>query len=839
MKKIGFYLLYLTSFQLYAQQTVQGVVLDANTKQPLPFANVITNLNQGTITNLDGTFELDKNDGASNLTVSYVGYKTKVVPLSPQGNYYKIELQENVEKLNEVVLTAGENPALAIIRRAIENRDANNPEKTLESFKFNAYSKLLVTANPDSLNGSIDSIFKKKDGKLEFVKVDSSNFELKKQLNRSHLYMTEKVSEYAFTREKGKRETILASRLAGFKQPIYEILSLQIQSFSFYEEKYTLFGTDYINPLARNALKTYNYRILDTLPQQGRNGYMIYYFPKEKGKTAGLEGVLYIDEESHALQKAIAQLKGVIDVKATQHFTYFTNEKLWFPLEKEVKIKKGESQEAIAMFGGSVRFNAGDGQKDSTLVRSNPDNPEEIIYLISREQNFDVLLNQPVTIKGRGLSIVIDEKASTRDEGFWNQFRTDSIGSRGRETYVYMDSIVAANKVEKRLATGRKLLIGYLPVGYLDLDLRYLLKYNNFEGFRLGMGAVTNGNFSTKYRLNGYGVYGTKDKDFKYGLGAAARLDLYTDTWLGINYFDDLIETGSSKFITDGRAFSLFEPRLFNISLFHKTKSLSTFITHDITPKLSSKLELDRTDIAPTYPYQFLRNGESFSRYKINTATLGLQFNPFSTFMQTKDGKQTIKNKFPQFTLQLTQSFENVLDGDFNFTKADFRVLHEFQPLNQAKTTLMLMGGIGFGDIPLTHLYHASPNQPNGDLFWQRFSVAGRDSFETMFFNEFFSDKYLMAQIKKYFKRFSITNKIRPEVVLITRYAIGDIENPEDHVGINFNSLRNGYYESGLELNKIFWGFGLSGMYRYGAYHLPKFEDNISFKFTYYLNLGF
>ena len=81
---------------------------------------------------------------------------------------------------------------------------------------------------------------------------------------------------------------------------------------------------------------------------------------------------------------------------------------------------------------------------------------------------------------------------------------------------------------------------------------------------------------------------------------------------------------------------------------------------------------------------------------------------------------------------------------------------------------------------------------------------------------------------------------MRPEFILISRFALGNADNPENHTGLVFDSLDKGYLESGIELNKLFLqSFGLSFFYRYGAYHLPEFDKNISFKFTYYFSLGF
>jgi hypothetical protein len=103
-----------------------------------------------------------------------------------------------------------------------------------------------------------------------------------------------------------------------------------------------------------------------------------------------------------------------------------------------------------------------------------------------------------------------------------------------------------------------------------------------------------------------------------------------------------------------------------------------------------------------------------------------------------------------------------------------------------------------------------------------------------MFFGEFFSDQLAIFQIKHGLRRFKLTGKWKPELIFVTRHAIGDLDEKENHLGIPFNTLEQVYNESGFELNKIIFGYGLSGSYRYGFYNLPEFEDNISFKFTFY-----
>ena len=48
-----------------------------------------------------------------------------------------------------------------------------------------------------------------------------------------------------------------------------------------------------------------------------------------------------------------------------------------------------------------------------------------------------------------------------------------------------------------------------------------------------------------------------------------------------------------------------------------------------------------------------------------------------------------------------------------------------------------VLEGLRLGNAPLTHLFHAYPNSPTKEEILQRFSVAGIQSFETMYFGNF------------------------------------------------------------------------------------------------------
>ena len=378
---------------------------------------------------------------------------------------------------------------------------------------------------------------------------------------------------------------------------------------------------------------------------------------------------------------------------------------------------------------------------------------------------------------------------------------------------------------------------GFLPVNFFDLDLRYLIKFNQYEGFRTGLGGITNKRFSERYRVNGYVVYGFKDKRYKYSIGGGFRVNKATNTWINLAYTDDLKETGSSTFLTDKRFFTFFEPRLLNIDLFHRHITKSVSVQHKLSNHLLSETQFSTSKINPTYNYSYILDDKIYNNYSLSTAKLSLQWSPFSRFELHEGQVVVTKDGFPKFTLQLTKGFKSVFDSDFNFSKLDFRTIQEFTHANSSKTNLTFVAGLAGGDAPITHLYHSYPNNITKETILQRFSVAGLNSFETMYFNEFFSDKFSTLQLKHFFKPFKISERFKPQLVLISRYALGDMKSINRHQGITFNRLNHLYSESGFEINKLLLGFGLSFAYRYGAYHLPNFEDNIAFKFTFNISL--
>jgi hypothetical protein len=815
---------------IQAQFQLNGIVTDSNNK-PLPFATITTPDNINTITDVDGKFIFTPSEKATSFSVSYIGFQTKIVAITEK-RYYSVSLSQKTDDLKEVIIS-NENPALTIIRKVIANKNKNNPQKKLNSFEYKSYNKLIVTANPDSIDGRIDSTAAYKDFDKKRINVDSSDYKFKEIISKQHLFQTEKVSQYQFGNNKLK-ETILGTKMAGFKNPIYEVIAFNLQSISIYDNKYELFETKYENPISNTATSSYNYKLLDTVNIKGRETYMIYFKNKQNRKSSGLEGVLYIDQENFAVAKAVMRIKGVLDISGIHEFEYVPSEKVWFQSNTTFKIVKGKNDDDIKILGGTIQF---DGDVEDNF-EPRKKSASDFTYLLSESNNFDIHYNTKAPIKDPSLYIEIKDDANKKPEAFWNEYRKESLDLKGQKTYQLIDSLSIKKRIENRLGFGRKIINGYIPIGPIDLDLKKIISYNNYEGFRLGLGGITNDRFSKNFRIEGYSAYGTKDGEVKYSLGAGVLLDKSTNTWVNGYYTDDVREIASTVFAVDKRVFKIYDPRPINISTFYQYTAWKANVQSKIIPKTEAVFELARTYVAPQFDYMFNYDGKLYSSYVMTTAMVSIVWAPFSNFMQTPTGRNESEKRFPRFTFQYTQTLPDVLGNDFTFGKIDFKTEYEKNYLNGQKTSLLLQGGYAIGDVPLTHLYNTMPNNLTKETVIQRITFAGRNSFETMYFNEFFSSQYIFFQIKHGFDRIRILKKVRPSLVLVTRMAWGNMENPQQHVGPTYKTLDKGFFESGIELNKIYKGFGLGGFYRYGPNQLLKFEDNIAVKISYVLDLG-
>ena len=122
MKKLFFSLiLILISSTIFAQKTLTGTVTDANS-EPIPGANLVwVGTAAGTTTTANGEFTIDKPAGTNRLAVSFIGFESDTLAISPEQEYIDITLSEGVQ-LQEVNVV-GRKLGMQKMRSSVANAD--------------------------------------------------------------------------------------------------------------------------------------------------------------------------------------------------------------------------------------------------------------------------------------------------------------------------------------------------------------------------------------------------------------------------------------------------------------------------------------------------------------------------------------------------------------------------------------------------------------------------------------------------------------------------------------------------------------------------------------------
>ena len=819
MKKLLYTFLSLLLFtQSYAQlRTLSGKVTDEATNNPLPFVNITTNDKQaGTATDIDGNYTLQLPPGSHSINFSFIGYEKKSVPVSSSQTTLNITLKEISEQLQEASVYPGENPAHRIIRKAVENKERNAPE-SLPSFTYKTYSKFLATIEQDSTGQPSDSVMTNTlDTTL--VENDSSDFDIIKMMEKQHLFFMETVTERSYLPPSRDNETVLASRTSGFKNPLFSLLITQLQSFSFYGDYISIAGDDFLNPITKGSTKRYFFIIEDTTYNSPTDTvYIISYRPHPNYGFKPLKGIVYINTSDWAIQSVIAEPvenQGT-RISIEQRYKSYAPH-IWFPDQLSAEISFG------------------------TIAINN-------LRPVAKARTYLKDINIGNELKKRNISkaqVTIDELAVDNADKILEQYRVDSISKQEANTYSFMDSVSEAENLDRQLTILTTLATGKIPVYFADIDLNRILSYNDYEGFRLGLGAHTNSRVSRWFKVGGYFGYGFKDEVLKYGWDGEITLHKHSNMKLLGGYQFEIFESGGITFIQQPNLgfFNNNYRKLF-IRQWDETSRYFAGFTYDPLSSMHFQLIAQRENRYTVGDYWYSNPGNEnpnlengFNYFEIVAA---LQYVPSQKYVEGPDfGKLIFDKGYPVIDLQYTRGISGVWDSEFSYDKINVKLLHKVKTIALGISSFQLQGGTVFQDIPYSKLYAGTANLRNSDNFWNRaFMLADRHSFETMRFNEFMSDTYVQFMFRQDFKSLLFKRKnFAPHVELVARAMWGDLRSPELHHNISTKTPNRGYYETGLELNRLMSqniiSLGIGAYYRLGPYSLPTFEENFAIKLT-------
>jgi hypothetical protein len=269
--------LLLSNCSLFAQ--IKGRVTDAN-NEPLPFASVyLKNTTIGTSANSDGEFSLSVPRGRHEVVFQYMGYKVASRNIENTGELIELNvaLEEDLITIQEVQIIANaEDPAYAIIRKAIEKRPYYRD--LVDTYTCDVYMKGIVRLNQVPEQFRSDSVTTAADAFLDST-------------GRGILYLSESESEY-FYKDGERKEVMKSSKVSG---NVADFSFNRFGVLNFYNNTID-FTRPIINPIADNALSYYRYKLLSaSYDEAGRLVNKIEVIPR-RNEDAVFGGIIYISE---------------------------------------------------------------------------------------------------------------------------------------------------------------------------------------------------------------------------------------------------------------------------------------------------------------------------------------------------------------------------------------------------------------------------------------------------------------------------------------------------------------------------------------------------------------
>ncbi len=780
---------------------ISGKVIDAQTLEPLAFVNIIAeNPKFGASTDIDGKFSFYVPENSQILKLSYVGYKTKSYIINGKYKNNVIIMQKINLELSEVVIVPGINPAHRIIKKVIENRDNNNPEKNLD-FTYTSYNKLVFTADATML-------------KNDTITPDTVKTNIEKFLSKRDIMLMESVSERYYKKPEKNFEKVIASRVSGLKDPFFAFLATQIQSFSFYKELISIGDKNYLNPIADGSIPKYYYQMEDTTYSGVDTVFIISFRPYTKTNFDGIKGSLYINTNGYALQNVLAEPAkngGGMEIVIQQKYE-LVDSLHWFPVQLNTDIIVKNIQLGSLYLMGNGR----------TYIKNIEINPK-IRNSIFSNTEIEVIPN-----------------AGVQKNEYWIKYRYDSLTQKDLETYRFMDSIGKEMKFDKRLKNLQTFLTGKIAVKFIDIDLDKIVVFNEHEYCRLGLGLHTNSRITKYVSVGGYFGYGFSDKAFKYGFDAMFNFDHFYDLHFTFAYKKDLSESANPKFMNEryGLLSSEIYRDYFVIQL-DRVEQKHFDLNFIMLKYLKTSVAFDVINKHPDFDYYFGKRegGVSvlFNNFNFTTLTVGLRYAFKETFIKTPNYKFSMGTKYPIVEFQYTHGFDELLNGQYEFNRYEAKIDASFYTKLIGKTSFLLKAGYLDSDIPYSEMFNGLPGFNTIYLF-------APSSFVTMRYNEFATNRYALLFFKHSFGKLLINKRrFHPEIALATNVLWGDNKFVDSHfVGggakLEFKTPDKVYLESGLLINNVLnlqlFGLGVGVYYRYGYYTFDKIWDNFGLKWT-------
>ncbi|WP_294321944.1 hypothetical protein [uncultured Chryseobacterium sp.] len=709
--------------------------------------------------------------------------------------------QSKVTAIEGITIEDKSDPRALEILKKVNRMFSENSPKTLDSYSYKSYEKISLDIDEDSV-AQYNKFFEETGMFREKRKKDSlNNISARKIFSKSKLFLWERAQEFLYSRQYGEKINILDNRISGLKQPIYEMIALQQSNRDKVPDQ-----------LKQENRGLYRFFLTDTIEMDGRKNFVIRFREvnyKNPDKKRKYNGAIYVDTETYGVKKIENFSKNKNDGILTSTWIFFHNK--WFLAHETVKLKMSNMQ-------------LEEENKPHSVEKTDPKKKQTFgTYALLTSRYFDYKSpaeNSPEDFKGYTFSVK-NIHGNTLE-----QYRTDPLTEREKNTYKIIDSLGRKYNIDNKAQILSGLLNGQIRVGAVDFAVDEIVNYNLYEGFRVGLKAKLNENFSPYFSPDYTFAYGFKDDKWKYRLGLDIKTTLEKDSYFRVEYYDDV--TASGEFY---RRLWNFKMRMANYGnnlnndRYYHYRGASVSYLNDVTNGLTLVFAARRNLEEAMFDYSFRGRGSSFENF--NTL-FTLKYSPNSTNIMTPQGKSLIDQKYPELYFNFEQSYK-IFGGDFNYIRFDALFVHNFKTV-LGTTGFRLYGGVVFGGAPIWKNFTMNGlASPRRDFNFNLTSFLGFATLEGgKYYNDRFVAYYFTHKLPWYFKSFG-QNISSFDFVL--RGTIGDMEHAEYHQ-FKFRPLNHLYQEVGLEWNNFLSTyFNLGLFYRVGYYTTHHFKQNFAVQF--------
>lgn len=808
------FLLQSTQSSAPEQYSIRGTVQDKKTGEPIQFATISFKGagSTGTAADTNGNFEILLNSLPSDtLIIQALGYESVIRPLDTGQRSVGlfISLTTNANKLNEVVVVAGEDPAITLLKKVIERKPYNNPDKT-DNYRYEAYNKIEI----DLLNLSKETFQNLPVPYLRNFGFIYNNLDTNDAGDKFlPFFLTEALSDYYFQRKPKKtKEIIKAAQIRGINnKSINTYLGTMNLDINPYDNYMALFDKKFVSPISNAALTFYKYKIIDTQQAYNNRIILLTYEPLRTGENC-FAGTIRIADSTYALEYVFAEIPKAANINWIKGAEFYKKyepigDSLWFCVKENFTAKFLPPGDIIKPPGFIAR--------KTTSYKNIVVNDERNVQMVNSGK-----------LKP---DIVVEDTAREVTDETWANLRHENLSKNEQAIYNMFDTLEQNPTYTKFRNVMRVLITGVIKTGPFEFGPYWnMYSYNQIEGnrFRFSMG-TTPKLFKDAY-INGYVAYGTQDERFKYSLAALWLLERQPRSYLFASYtadidrtvnyydkvsYDNIFSVAIRKAGIPAKFIFARDARLeYYKEYFTGFSHLLTFLHKEYDP-------YSPLPAASIFTDESGRATDVVTNAEVN---IKLRYAYKEKFLEGNYYRTSLGSKYPIVDLRYAVGIKGILNSGYQYQKLIMTVSDNIKIAPLGSLYVNVFGGKYFGTLPYP-LLEAHPGN--------EFYAYNKYAFNMMNQYEFLSDQFVGFNIEHslgggLFNYIPLIKKLKFRQFWTAKGVVGSLSDANRALnldkGFAFKTLEgNPYLEVGTGVENILKLFRVDFIWRVTPKALP------------------